>query len=78
MSMGKVIYLNKLVTKVDINASRMLRVIAKEKPKHAFVIAWPEDGRLPTYHSSTGDIPIVLMRLREFEHKYFSGEFDVD
>lgn len=64
-----------LVTKHDINATSMLEKIAKGLPAQAFVIVWPDDGSMPTYHSSTGDIPVVLMRLREFEHKYFSGEF---
>lgn len=76
--MGDVIKLDKLMTRLDINASSMLKEIAKSKPKHAFVICWPEDGKKPEYYSSTGDTPVVLMRLREFEHKYFSGDFDVD
>lgn len=76
--MGKVIKLKNLITKNNINPISMLREIAKKKPKNAFVIIWPEDGSMPTYHSSTSDISIILMRIREFEHKYFSGDFYVD
>lgn len=53
----------------------MLRHIADSNPRHAFVIVWPEDGSLPTYHSSTGDVPTILMRLNEFSHKWYSGDF---
>lgn len=63
------------MTKNDIDAPTMLRNIAEEKPKNAFVIVWPEDGSLPTYHSSTSDMPVVLMRLQEFIHKYYNGDF---
>jgi hypothetical protein len=73
--MGKVVKLPNLMTRHDISAPSMLREIAKEKPKHCFVICWPEDGSMPTYHSTTSDMPTVLMRLREFEHKYFDGDF---
>lgn len=62
-------------TDEDINASNMLQEIAKSNPKHAFVISWPADGTIPTYHSSTGDTPVILMRLQEFIHQMFSGEF---
>lgn len=73
--MGDVIRLN-CITKHDIDSSEILRAIAEEAPANVFVICWPQDGSMPTYHSSTGDIPTVLMRLREFEHKYFNGDFD--
>lgn len=63
------------VTKSELSASDMLKNIADDcKPKHAFVICWYEDG-LPSYHSSTGDAPVVLYRLQEFMHKEFSGDF---
>lgn len=62
-------------TRLDIPAGKMLREIAKEKPENAFVIAWPNDGAMPEYYSSTGDIPVVLMRLQEFAHKYYNGDF---
>lgn len=64
------------LTKLDINAASMLREIAKEKPANAFVIAWPKDGKMPTYHSSTADTPVVLLRIQEFIHKYYNGEFN--
>lgn len=74
--MGKVIKLRNFITRHTISGASMLRAIAKNNPKNAFVICWPEDGSMPTYHCATGDIPTVLMRLREFEHKYFNGDFD--
>lgn len=72
--MDNVIKIN-FLTNQDINTSDMLRAIADENPKHAFVITWPENGDLPDYHSSTGDTPVVLMRINEFIHKYYNGEF---
>lgn len=75
--MGDVIRLN-IETRVDLNAEDMLRAIAENKPKHAFVICWPEDGGQPTYHSSTGDMPVVLMRLNGFIHKFYNGDFGGD
>ena len=53
----------------------MLKVIAAETPKHAFLIVWPEDGSMPTYHSSTADTPIVVYRITEFLHKLYNGDF---
>lgn len=63
------------LTRCELDAPEMLRAIADENPSKVFVIVWPEDGGMPTYHSNTNDISVVLMRLREFEHKYFNGEF---
>lgn len=54
----------------------MLRNIADGSPKNAFVITWPENGDMPTYWSSTGDLPVVLMRLNEFIHKSYNGDFN--
>lgn len=71
---GNIIKLN-FQTKNDISASAMLCNIAAENPKNAFVISWPEDGGLPSYHSSTGDTPVVIYRLNEFIHKLYNGEF---
>lgn len=65
-----------VVTRHDIPAERMLRNIADEAPDHAFVIVWPKDGKLPTYHCSTGDMPVVLMRCQQFIHKCFDGSFE--
>ena len=73
--MGDVIKLE-LITRCPLDAAEMLRNIADEKPANAFVICWPEDGTMPTYHCSTGDTPVVLMRLHEFIHKFYSGEFE--
>ncbi len=75
--MSNVVFLD-MLTKQDISAENMLRNIADEKPKNAFVIVWHEDGKMPTYHSSTGDTPVVLMRLNEFIHKLYNGDFDND
>jgi hypothetical protein len=64
------------LTKHDISAPSMLREIAKEKPKNVFVIVWPKDGGMPTYHSSTADMPTVLMRVQGFIHKFYNGDFE--
>ena len=53
----------------------MLKAIAEEDPNDFFAIVFPKDGSIPTYHSSTGDMPVVLMRLQEFIHKYYNGDF---
>lgn len=74
--MGDVIKLD-FITRHDLGADGMLKSIAEEKPKYAFVIVWPEDGTTPTYHSNTGDMPVVLMRLHHFLHKYYNGDFEV-
>jgi len=59
----------------DLKADEMLRAIAAEGPGHAFVIVWPEDGSMPTYHSSTADTPCVVYRINEFLHKLYGGDF---
>lgn len=73
--MAEILELPNLITKHEMQADDMLRTIAENSPKDAFVIVWPKDGTLPTYHSSTGNIPVVLMRIQEFVHKYYSGDF---
>jgi predicted xylose isomerase-like sugar epimerase len=62
-------------TTQDISAPDMLRHIADNNPAQAFVVCWPNDGSMPTYHSSTGEVPEVLMRVQEFIHKFYNGEF---
>lgn len=62
------------LTKHDISAEDMFKALAEEKPKNAFVICWPEDGTMPTYHSTTSDTPVVVYRINEFVHKLYSGE----
>jgi hypothetical protein len=69
------VYTLNCITTLDISASQMLINISEDKPKNAFVIAWPEDGSMPTYHSSTSDVPVILLRLQEFIHKYYNGDF---
>jgi len=64
------------MTSLPINAKNMLKNIAEENPDHVFVIVWPNDGSMPTYHSSTPDTPVVLMRVQEFIHKYYNGDFE--
>ena len=54
-------------------ADVLRNIIEEDDPDRVFVICWPKDGGMPTYHSNTNDIPVVLMRLREFEHKWFNG-----
>lgn len=63
------------ITTRDLSAKDMLCNIAEENPSHAFVVVWPEDGGMPTYHSSTSDIPVVMMRVNEFIHKVYNGDF---
>ena len=89
MSKNKVIYLSHYakqvqegekepLTKDDIDCSDMLRAIADQEPMNAFVICWPNDGKMPTYHSSTGDIQTVLFRLQTFIHGIFNEEIEYD
>lgn len=65
------------ITKHDLPAQEMLKNIAEENPDNCFLIVWPNDGTDPTYHSTTGDTPVVLMRLQQFVHKFYNGDFDV-
>lgn len=64
-----------IMTKLDISAAEMLQEIATQDPDDAFVIVWPDDGSMPTYHSSTSDMPTVLYRLQSFIHGFFNGDF---
>ena len=64
------------ITRHDIDSAGMLNSIAEQKPKNAFVIAWPEDGKMPSYHCNTSDMPVVLIRLQEFIHKFYNGDFN--
>jgi hypothetical protein len=66
------------ITIQSLNAPDVLREIADENPKHAFVIMWPKDGRCPTFHSSTEDMPVILYQIERFKHFIFSGGFDLD
>lgn len=63
------------ITRLDIDTANMLRNIADSEPAFAFVITWPEDGSMPEYFCNTSDTPIVLMRLQQFIHKYYNGDF---
>ena len=60
---------------LPVPAPEILRNIADEGPKNVFVICWPQDGKMPTYHSNTSDIPVILLRLQEFIHKFYNGDF---
>lgn len=66
----------KVITRLDLQPKDILEAIAKDNPKNVFVISWPEDGGMPTYHSSTGDMPTVLMRIQGFIHKFYNNDFD--
>lgn len=72
--MAEILRIPNFITKVDIHAPSMLREIAKENPDYAFVIVWPKDGSLPTFHSNTSDMPVILMQLQRFIHLAFSGD----
>lgn len=74
--MAEILEMPNLITKHSLEADEMLKTIAESKPNDAFVICWPQDGKMPTYHCSTGNIPVVLMRVQEFIHKYYSGDFE--
>lgn len=63
------------LTANDISAGDMLREIAAEEPEYVFAITWPKDSGVPTYHSNTSDMAEILMRLQEFVHKLFNGDF---
>jgi hypothetical protein len=75
---AEILELNHLITRHDLNAPDMLRTIAESEPADAFVITWPKDKTMPTYHSSTGNTPVIMLRIQEFIHKYYSGDFDVN
>jgi len=64
------------ITRHTLDSKEMLTEIAKDNPKNTFVICWPESGELPTYHCNTGDMPVVLLRLQQFIHKYYNGDFE--
>lgn len=72
--MGDVVRWNG-ITRHELNSEDMLTAIAAEKPDKVFVITWPEDGSMPSFHSNTQDIPVVLMQLQRFIHKFYNGDF---
>ncbi len=74
MRSAEIIYMYD-TTNLDQRADEILQAVLDNNPAHLFIIAWSKDGSLPTYHSTTSDFPTVLMRLREFEHKFFNGDF---
>lgn len=74
MSDDNVIKLN-ITTTLDLSCPEMLRNIADENPKHAFLIVWPEDGSEPTYSSSMADTPLVVYHIQEFLHKLYANNF---
>ena len=59
----------------ELDSAEMLHEIAKDAPKKVFVICWPEDGSMPTYHTNTADYPVIMMRLQHFIHKMYNEEF---
>lgn len=76
--MAEILEIPNFITTQDINTPEMLRAIADEEPEFAFVIAWPKDGEMPTYHCNTSDMPVVLLRLQTFIHRYFQGAYEHD
>ena len=66
------------LTKCDLDAVDMLEEIAELNPVNAFVVCWPKDGSMPTFHSNTADMPVLLMRLQQFIHDWYGGEFRND
>lgn len=69
-------YKKKLASDQEVNCSDILMEIAKQDPKNIFVITWGKDSSTTTYHSSTSDMPNVLLKLQTFIHKYFNGDFN--
>lgn len=59
----------------EARADDVLRAIAEQNPSKVFVVVWPEDGGRPTYHSNTADVPVIVLRLQQFLHKLFRGDF---
>jgi len=59
----------------EVNGADVLRAIAESEPDKVFVIVWPKDGSRPTYHSNTSDIPVIVLRIQQFLHKLFRGDF---
>lgn len=72
--MADIIQFNGMTTH-DIDAVSMLQSISEEEPANVFVVVWPKDGSPPTYHSSSADVPVVLMRIQQFIHKYYNRDF---
>lgn len=70
--MAEILQLPDFITKCDIPANSMLKEIALSEPDHAFVVCWPKDGSLPTYHCSTSDMPVVLFNLQKFIHRFYT------
>lgn len=60
-----------------LTAPVMLERIARDWPdaKAAFVIVWPGDGSMPQYFSNTADNAVVMLRLQQFIHKWYNGDF---
>lgn len=73
--MGEIIKADFINYQGDLKAEDVLREIAEEKPEFVFVIAWPSDGSMPSYHSNTDDVPVIVMRLLQFIHKVFNKDF---
>ena len=70
-----VVQLNCLTT-LDLDAAKILKAIADEKPDHVVVLA-VKDGEI-TYHSSTADEYKVLYYVESFKHYLMSGGFQND
>lgn len=51
-------------------------IIKDCKPKHAFVIVWPDDGGEVTFHSNTDDMPVMIYQVQRFIQKALNEEFE--
>lgn len=61
-------------TTMDLDASKMLKEIAKNKPAHALVITWGE-GEEASYHSNIADGGDLLWQVQIFINRLTNGEF---
>lgn len=69
--MAEILEMPDFITKCDIPADSMLKEIAASEPDFAFVVCWPKDGSMPTFHSNTSDMPVVLFNLQKFIHRFY-------
>jgi len=63
------------LTCLNLDAASILRNIADENPENAFVITWSNEERESKFYSSNAITSEILMRLNEFIHRYYNGEF---
>lgn len=73
--MTKEVKLDSLKTK-PLEAREMLRSVAEENPKEAFLIVWPEDGPTEVYNHTERDAASLVHTLNTFIHQIYNGDYD--